>query len=680
MFENAGVYEGDVDAAVCPVGAHCTYTHTAGLRRQTSRLLYDLPDQQIRLEFGDTEAIGAPLQRTVDMMGVSVEKSAAKLAPGESTGITGGTTLRLERTSDIDVIVNGAVVQHLKLRPGTYNLRDLPLGTGANEVKLEIVDDNGQRRTEKFTTYSSNRLLAAGKSEWAVNAGLPSYLRDDERGYESASSLMGTGYFRYGLTDALTAETHLQGDRTVTMGGAGLKTSTPIGVFGLGGAASTGTFGTGWAADAAWDMINFTGLLSQKGENFTLSAEYRSHDFHRPGDIYATSTGILYPEFNYWLRLASNYSLTLDGGIGLSLSARYQFGDPQQALLSPYTITGDRYGADLSLSRVLTPTVNGSLLIGYSNESFLRDAVATSPTAKPELRVGIRFDIRPDDQTFVATNYDSLNRQATVSARHSEGAGIGHWDTEVDLQQLGYTDTATATGALNYYGNRAEVHVIHYAQASGVAYDKFTPSGLAERTSLKVGSSIAFADGSVAVGPPIRGNAFAIVTPHDTIADKDVVVGDAASPRGYADKLGPAVVGDLPAYSPSTVPVDVPDLPIGYSLGAGAYDLNARYRSGYRLEVGSAYSVSAFGVLVDRHDQPIALATGTAISAADAQKRVSFFTNSAGKFGIEGLAPGRWVIEIANEGESLRFALEVPAGETGLFKAGTLKPMGAEAH
>ena len=54
---------------------------------------------------------------------------------------------------------------------------------------------------------------------------------------------------------------------------------------------------------------------------------------------------------------------------------------------------------------------------------------------------------------------------------------------------------------------------------------------------------------------------------------------------------------DLPVYTANSIPVDVTDLPVGYSLGAGAFDVVAPYRAGYALEVGTASSVSAYGTL-----------------------------------------------------------------------------------
>ncbi len=679
VFENRALYEGEVDANVCPTGAQCVYQHAPGFKRQSSRLVYDMPDERLRLQVGDTDALAGTLQRSIEMIGVSLEKSASKLAPGESLAASGRTAVRIDRPSEIDVMINGAVVQHLHLRPGTYNLRDLPLSTGANEVKLVITDDTGARRTEKFTTFSAYNQLAAGKSEWAVSAGIPSFLRDNGRVYEGGNQYAGTSFFRYGLTDTLSGEANLQADNRVVMGSAGATSATPWGVFAFQGAASAGARGTGFAADASWDLTNFGGLTAERGESLHVAAEVRSSSFHRPGDLFATATGILYPEFNYWLRVSASYSTLLGDGIGVSLGARYQFADTQQAVLSPFTIKGDRYGADVTVSRALSPTATASFLVGYSNESYLRSEPSLSTDAKPDLRFAVRLNVRPDEKSTVSASYDSLNRQSTVSAYRNEGTGVGRWDTSLDLQQLGYTETANANAALGYYGNRGDVHVSYNSDMSGVGFDKFAPSTVTQRASIRAGSSFAFADGAVAVGPPIRGGAFAIVSPHESIAGKEITVGDADNVRALADSWGPALVSDLPAYSQSSIPVDVAGLPVGYSLGAGAFDVNARYKAGYALEVGSDYSVSVYGTLLDGNGEPVALMTGFA-SAVDRQgKRVSIFTNASGKFGAEGLAPGRWIIEMATEGTPLKFSLDVPKGVDGLYKAGTLRPSGANA-
>ena len=122
------------------------------------------------------------------------------------------------------------------------------------------------------------------------------------------------------------------------------------------------------------------------------------------------------------------------------------------------------------------------------------------------------------------------------------------------------------------------------------------------------------------------------------------------------------------------------ELAAGYSLGKGSFDVYAPYHAGYAFEVGSAYSVSAYGTLQDDKGEPIALLTGVATEQKDASKHVAVFTNAAGKFGADGLAPGRWVIEMDSDGPLSRFSLDIPKGTDGLFKAGVLRPLPALAE
>lgn len=313
--------------------------------------------------------------------------------------------------------------------------------------------------------------------------------------------------------------------------------------------------------------------------------------------------------------------------------------------------------------------------MGYSNESYLNGA-STSSDANPDVRVALRLYVHPDNKTSLAMSYDSLNEQIGMSAYHNEGNGLGRWDTSVDIQQNGLDDKATVSAAAGYYGNRAEGHVTQTSVFDGASPDNFNPRDTNQRTSARVGSSIAFADGHVAIGAPIHGGAFAIVYPHESIANKEIVVGNDGDVRAKADGWGPAVVTNIPVYVPSTIPVDAADLPIGYSLGAGTFDIYAPYRAGFALEVGSAYSVSAYGKLLSASGEPLALLTGVAHPADTPEKQLAVFTNADGKFGLEGLAPGSWIIEMATEEGSTTFVINIPTGTEGLFKAGTLRPSG----
>lgn len=673
VLDNRIAYEGDVDINVCPDSAICTFSHAAGLKRQLSRLIYDLPDEELRIMLGDTDPLATPLQRAADILGLSIEKSGRKLNPGDSIISTGSGSFRLERNASVEVFVNGASVQQLQLRPGNYTLRDLHLSTGANTIELRIVDDNGERQTMTFNSYSDPGLLAAGKNEWAVTAGLPSYLIDNQRTYAS-DARMATGFIRFGLTDDVTLEADAQADNDIAMAGGGIDFGTAFGVFGLHVAASRSASGENGAAfDFDYRLLNFAGIGAAREESLAISAEYRSTDFHKPGEFLSTASGILLPEYDYWLRLDGSYSVPVYEDVMATLSLRYQFDDKDRDPISAYRVPGDRYGADLTVSAPVTDMASASLTLGYSNELILRD-LDERKSIDPEFRVGIRFNVRPDDTTSMSAGYDTLGRQASVSAYRSEGQGIGRWDTSVDLQSRGVDRTASASVSAGYDGNRAEVRVSHYADVDDFGFSDSIQGYSRQRTSLRAGTAIAFAGDTFAVGPPVRGGAFAILAPHETLAGRDVTSGPAEQPRARADSFGNGLISDLPAYQQNSTSIDVADLPLGYSLGSGSFDTFAPYKAGYVFKVGSENSVTVYGTLLKANGEPVSLLTGTAVREGAAAAPVAVFTNGEGRFGAEGLAPGRWVVAMQSESGVLTYRIDVPAGANGLVKVGTLQP------
>jgi outer membrane usher protein len=682
VLENEFTVEDKIDAAGCFVGAPgaaCVDERTTGFKRRRSRLVYDLPDDEIRIQAGDADVYGTGYQSAPDILGVTVEKSPRKLRPGENIRATGKSSFRIERPSDVEVLVNGAISQKLRLRAGNYNLSDLPLATGANEVQLIITDDTGERRTLAFTTFFDGNLLGEGKHEWSATGGVGSDIEDNERQYHG-SDYFGSGFVRYGLTDQATGEVHLQGSRDAVMGGLGVFGATPWGLLGVQGALSDSPSGLGWVAEIDYDLVNFEGPLALlmadgKRESLRLGAEYRTGKFSAPAAISTTATGApAEPETDYTLRFSASYSVPLPKNISMSLGARYQIDGRSAGEVAADELSGDRYGIDLTLSAPLSERATGSLTFGYANESYL--ATDTSADSQGAYQILARVFFRPDEETHISSSYDTQNKQTNVNGARSFGQGLDAWNTSLDAEHNGGEERASVSGAVSYLGNRGEVDLSHSAGFDGASLSHFSLEPTDQRSSLRVGTALAFADGKLGIGQPIRGNGFAIVYPHENIGDKTVTVGTGDDVRARTDWLGPAVVPDVPAYSASSIPIDVADLPVGYSLGSGAFDTFAPYKAGYRLEVGSAYSVSAYGTLLNANGEPVALLTGIAHPDGNKEKQVAIFTNGAGKFGAEGLAPGKWIIEMATEGAPTLFAFEIPAGTDGLFKAGELKPAG----
>lgn len=204
-----------------------------------------------------------------------------------------------------------------------------------------------------------------------------------------------------------------------------------------------------------YDRPNALGLLSHwtgQRDNFHLGAEYRSSEFRTPGEYVVTASGVLYPQQNYWLRLSGSYSVPLPNNISATLSARYQFADPDAFKLSPLTLQGDRYGVDLTVSSPLSPITTGSITAGYSNETFRQYDIASSDAG--DFRLVGRLNFRPSVDTAVTTSYDTLNRDTQLSGNRNVGHGLDRWDTSVNIQHSGFDERGTGGINASYWGSK----------------------------------------------------------------------------------------------------------------------------------------------------------------------------------------------------------------------------------
>jgi outer membrane usher protein len=188
-----------------------------------------------------------------------------------------------------------------------------------------------------------------------------------------------------------------------------------------------------------------------------------------------------------------------------------------------------------------------------------------------------------------------------------------------------------------------------------------------------VDTAIAFADTEVAVGRPIR-SGFALVDTHPSLKDSELHL--APSPDGDAaisDWLGPAVLPDVSAYSPTRIAYDLDDVPEGYDTGNGAIDVLAPYRAGYHVTVGSGATVTLVGNLQDREGHPEKLLSGFAYPKQHPDHKLQIFTNSDGRFGAPGFAPGDWIVELGEPGP-LQYQFSLPSDAAGIRDVGVLHP------
>ncbi|MGK7892001.1 MAG: hypothetical protein AB4042_21950, partial [Leptolyngbyaceae cyanobacterium] len=126
------------------------------------RLVHDEPNPALRYAFGDLSVpVTGLYQAAVSLGGLSVSRNYA-LQPYRVTRPAGEFTFFLERPATVDVLINEARVQQLRLDAGPQDVRNLPLSTGINEIQLVITVDLGQILRLSFSSAIAGNLLASG--------------------------------------------------------------------------------------------------------------------------------------------------------------------------------------------------------------------------------------------------------------------------------------------------------------------------------------------------------------------------------------------------------------------------------------------------------------------------------------------------------------------------------------
>ncbi|MEQ1754254.1 MAG: fimbria/pilus outer membrane usher protein [Micropepsaceae bacterium] len=631
MFGNSGIYlfaQGEYDEAAADP-----------FHRGNAVLMHDDVENVLRTSVGDVTPVPAGFQSSPILGGLSIQRQFGELQPFRNVRPSGLFRFSLDRSSTVDVVINGATIRTLRLDAGQYDLKDFPLFNGLNDVELYIVDEYGRHLVAAFSQFFSSQLLAKGVAEFGATVGVPQ-LRGtaDDITYDDNKPAVST-YLRYGLSSDVTVGTNVQGDELQWLAGGELAWASPIGNIGV---------------VAAWSDIRSLGEGSSYLASYDVSAEELwfikspqiNLSYQRTSQLFA-SLGTLTPNETRATEMRGRMSFQMPLNFGGGLSASYTQGrdsEPDET----------RYG--LSLSQHL-----GFLDVMASGERVEKAGLAD------DNRLLVSLSIPLSGRENVRSTYDTRNDQVQIEySRYQRD--------EVDDYGLRFAatrdqDRGTGSGEFAYNANRFGLTLQHDAIA-----DAEMNLIQSQRSSYMLSTQLAFAGDSVAWGRPV-GQRFAIIAAHETLDGSDVGVSQSKDSRRLQAEtglFGPALVSAGNAYQPQSIYLDVENLPSGYDAGTGQFDLMPGAASGYALTVGSDASHVVVGTVMGLDGKPLALLGGELRSRdrADATP-VLVFTNKAGRFFAEGLAPGKYMMAL---GPSLEFVvpIEVPAGSAGTIDVGNV--------
>ena len=583
------------------------------LYRGELKWYYDQPELPLRITFGDTQSRSLGHLATYSVGGFSFDSAYSQLQPQRNTTPGNSQEFVLSRTANVDVLVNGFLVSRVRLRPGRYDINDLPMASGSNNVEVQATYGDGEIETFEFTTYYNAQLLSAGLSDYSIAVGFPT--RIDNNVYHYADKPLLSGVYEYGMHDALT----------IGVNGA-LHQDGQV-------AGATATLGYPWGNLSI--RTSMSKADGQTGEAFTIESEHSVWGKSQYGSPnlrlgldkrreFRSSPWQPTDAANSVERVFFDYSYYFDENIDFNTNGSVQW-DKDRNRREDFVaqLSWRRQGLNISAGYRRGGTLlrddqdNNRLFVNFSWSFF-------------DLATSSRSRVRHTSQTkLTSASYAKVNQNYMDDYGYEVIAEKGE-DYRREQLAASYTGRL-ARGAINV--------------------DEFNRDGQGGSVGLGIdlSTSIGIADGKVGMGANVTAP-FAVVDKHGSLQGSEVLVNvnrfnQAQTMAG--DSLG-ALVSLGSGFAESRFTIDVPDAPLGYDWGPGTYQMAGGANTGHVVQVGSDLSYTVMGVLLDDNGEPVSLQRGIVerLDAEGAPLNLNFFTNRTGRFVVEGIGAGEYRVRL----------------------------------
>jgi outer membrane usher protein len=471
--------------------------------------------------------------------------------------------------STVDLYIDDARRSSYDLPAGPFTLSNIPAITGNATARLIVRDALGRETVTETPLYVSADLLSAGLFDYSAelgfarqNYGVSSFAYDER--------LIGMATGRYGLSDTMTIEGHLEGGADYVNGG-------------LGTAVALGSLGLGTVAAAASRFGDEQGYLA------SASVEGELWDVH-----WRASTQRTFGDYN------DAASVTADRSIGIPASRN---GPPKalDQLNLSVPLMFDETTLNFSMTHVVSADDERSRILGVTASRTIGERGNVFVTAYADLDhsnaigmfAGLTWSFDNDLTVSTGMTRDDQGLSMTSSVAKKLERGGAEWDFRASDVEGARTSRAAsisrrgATGRIEGYVEQTDRNVQAHGQIEG---------------------AVAIAGGDVFVTDRID-DAFAIVD----AGAPDVDVQFENRPAGKTNGRGRLLVPDLRAYEANNLSIDPSNLPINSSINSTREEVMPQRGGGVVVRFDVASDVAAALVTLRTQDD-VFVETGSVIA------------------------------------------------------------------
>jgi outer membrane usher protein len=496
---------------------------------------------------------------------------------------------------------------------GPFQVTNLPVFSGGGEAKVVLRDSLGRETTANLPFYSSNMLLRKGLLDFSAEVGLPRRnFGIDSNDYDDR--VMGIATARYGVTDWLTLEGHVEGGEGLLNGGVGV--AFPVGSYGaaslaVAGSSNGGRTGSFFNAslEMSFDRWTVYGRMQRAfGDYDDIASVTAEPAFTDPGNVIIFSSGVP--------RALDQLTLSVPTPIDFS-------------------------SLNLSYTRLKTDDGENSQIVGlsYSQNVFKRSTFYASAFTDLEnsdsfgvfAGLSIPFGDNITASTGIEQGPDGFNVVADVAKSEQQENGSIGWRARTSEG-----DVANRSAAVSYRAPFARF------EAGVQQYDGDV------RATAQMEGAIAVAGGSVFATNRID-DAFAVVD----VGTPGVEVQQQNRPVGKTNGSGRILVPNLNSYEPNTVSIDPKNLPVDADVPATKEVVVPADRSGVVVKFGVSETPQAALVsIADKDGVPLqAGLTGKLEGGSE-----EFVVGYDGQAYIRGLGPNNAILIDLGNGRTCRAA------------------------